>query len=649
MGSANLSNAALTDHYDFIDGLRAVAVALVTLFHFQLLNLNGGFLGVDVFFVISGFVITEMIQKTRESGTYSVIHFWRRRVLRIIPALYATTLMTVIIAALVYLPEDFQQNVQSAKTSLFFYSNFHFFNLTDYFSNDQNFWLFLHHWSLSVEEQFYILFPFYIALIYRFWNFRFPLIVLFLMATLFCYFWYYQSSSMKAFYLLPARAWEFLVGSALAFIPKRHFLNHKQSSAISGAGLFLILIASFGVLPTVNVGQLDLFFAVLGTGLIISGCLFGVENSIGSFLSLPPLRFLGRISFSLYLVHWPVYVFAQYIAIDPLSPLTRIALLFPTFGIAWIFWKTVEVPFRGDVVSRALDGIKLWLWLLIATGLLFGSFSYIVTHKTKFFTPSPAVLGALQGRLDFNPKRSICHSDEQYRPVDPEKACSFGSTSKPTMAVWGDSHAAELAVALGNRAGQHNESVLQLSSSSCPPAIGLEFIVKPNCRRRNDVVLSYLQQHAEIDTVVLAMLYGGYPQHSDKSLLAGIEKVSQALAVARKRVIIIGPFPRPKFNVPHGRARAIYFNRDMTDGVPAETHRLMFVNTMATLRQIGATSGATVLDPAAVMCTQTTCSWIDKDRPLYFDDNHPSVYGASKVAEMLVLTPLGAGYGRQQK
>ena len=647
MESTNLSNIAVTEHYDFIDGLRAVAVALVTLFHFQLLNLNGGFLGVDIFFVISGFIITEMVRKSRESGQYSIIHFWRRRVLRIIPALYATTLTSVIIAAFVYLPEDFYRNIQAAKTSLFFYANFHFFFLTNYFSTDESFWLLLHHWSLSVEEQFYIIFPLFIALIYRFWNIRLYLIIPMLLAALLCYLWYYQNGPMNAFYLLPSRAWEFLAGSALAFVPNRHFLNRIQSLVISSAGLFLIAIGPSGLLPSINFVQFDLICVVLGTVLVISGCLFGIENSVSKFLSSPPLRFLGRISFSFYLVHWPVYVFAQYIAIEPLTLLTRVSLLLPTFVIAWSFWRTVEVPFRRATVSRALEGVRLWLFLVAATSLMLGSFSFIVAIKNELFKPSSAVLGALQGRLDFNPKRSLCHSDEQYRPVDPVTACSFGSTAKPTMAVWGDSHAAELAVALGSIAGRKNESVLQLSSSSCPPAIGLEFIDKPRCRSRNDTVLSFLQKHPEIDTVVLAMLYGGYRDHADASLLTGVAKASQALAIAGKKVIIIGPFPRPGFNVPHGLARAIYFNRDINDSVPAETHRLAFGDTVAALKQIGAASGATIFDPATAMCTQTKCPLSSNGRPLYFDDNHPSVFGASKVAAMLNLTPWGAGVEQQ--
>lgn len=648
MERAKFSRTVEADHYNFIDGLRAVAVAMVILFHFQLLNLSGGFLGVDVFFVISGFVITEIIQKNHISGQYSITNFWRRRVLRIIPNFYATTLIFLIISYFIYLPEDFIKNIQSAKISLLFFSNVHFFLLTDYFSSDKSFLLFLHHWSLSVEEQFYIIFPLYISLIYKFWRFRLYLIISLLIAALLCYFCYYQTSAMHAFYLLPARAWEFLLGSAIAFVPKHHFLNSLRSGTLSIIGLFLIVVAALGLVPSIHFVQLDLFCAVLGTALVISGCLFGTENPVSSFLSAAPLRFLGRISFSLYLVHWPVYVLAQYISIEPLTLPNRIALLLPTFAIAWTFWRVVEVPFRGNTVSQALEGARLWWSLIVATAFLLGSFNFIIVNKTEFFKQSPAVSDALGGRLDFNPKRSSCHSDEQFQPIDPGKACSFGGATKATIAAWGDSHAAELAVALGGIAEAKNESVLQLSSSSCPPAVGLNFIGKPGCRSRNDAVLSFLLKHPEIDTVVLALKYGGYQEHADESLLEGLSKASRTLTRAGKRVIIIGPFPRPGFDVPHGLARALYFNRQIKDNISMAEYRLVYGETVAALKKIGASSDATVFDPTDAMCTQAKCPLSENWRPLYFDDNHPSVLGASKVAAMLNLYPKGAGEERDQ-
>jgi hypothetical protein len=287
------------------------------------------------------------------------------------------------------------------------------------------------------------------------------------------------------------------------------------------------------------------------------------------------------------------------------------------------------------------------LGLIAATTFLFGSFHLIRDNKIEFFKQSPAVADALKGRSDFNPKRSICHSDEQFRSVDPAQACSFGSAVKPTIAAWGDSHAAELAVALGDIAELKNESVLQLSSSSCPPTIGLDFIGKPGCRSRNDAVLSFLLKHPEIDTVVLAMRYGGYSDHADESLLKGISKVSRALTIAGKKVIIIGPFPQPRFNVPHGLARSIYFNRKISSNISITEHTLAFGATVSALEQIGAASGATVFDPTAAVCTQTECPLSDNGRPLYFDDNHPSVFGASKVAAMLSLTPDRAGVERR--
>ena len=633
----NLTSAVKPDHFDFIDGLRALAVLLVIMFHFNLLLLDNGFLGVDVFFVISGFVITEMVRRLREIEEYSIEKFWRRRILRIIPALYVTTTITLFISSFIYLPDDFNNNVRSAQTSLLLFSNIHFYFLTDYFSENQSYWLFLHHWSLSVEEQYYILFPLFIAGVYRYWSLRFYLLGALLAVTLICYLWLYQRTTMGAFYLLPARGWEFLIGSAVAFLPRHMLLSRLQADSLSGAGLLMIAVAAFGVLPVIPFGQLDLLCTVFGTGLVIFGCLFGPRTFVRAALSLRPVRFIGLISFSLYLVHWPIFVVAQYVAVEPLSLTARLALLLPTYFIAWTNWRTIEVPFRGLGIDRTLGGARLWLMLAMSTALLLGVFSLVLAGNLKAPATSSAVQVALDGRLDINRKRSRCHSNEDNHPVDPAKACRIGAPSKPSTAVWSDSHGAELAEALGKVAALKNNSILQLSSSSCPPVLALHFSTTLRCQRRNETVLQFLKKRSEIETVVLAMRYDGYPEHADSRLLAGLRRASKALAVAGKRVIIVAPFPRPGFNVPHGRARAIYLNREISEGISADTHRRANAKINRALQQISSETGATIFDPAQVMCTPFICSFFANERPLYFDDNHPSVFGASKVAEKLIL------------
>lgn len=625
------------EHYGFIDGLRAVAVSLVVLFHFQLLTIENGFLGVDIFFVISGFVITNMIRRSREIYKYNIEQFWRRRILRIIPALYFATLSAIIVSSVVFLPEEFLQSTKSALASILFSANLYFNTRLNYFDFDNDYSLFLHHWSLSVEEQFYIFFPIFISLLYRFWNIRFYIMGLTITASVFCYFWFYQGNQMDAFYLLPARGWEFLIGSTIAFLPRGTFLTKWQAYILAIAGLLLIGVAVVEVLPSVRWGQPELLCAVIGTALVIYSCLFGPRTLIQTILSVRIIRFVGLISFSLYLVHWPIFVFAQYIVVEPLSPIARAALLVPTATLAWLNWRIIEVPFRGARMANVLRGAKLWWVLAASTSLLLGILGLISVSGFTFRVPVPAVQEALAGRQDINDKRSVCHSDEESRPIDPEKACIFGSQSQPTVAMWGDSHGAELAQSMGDVLRHDSRSILQLTSSSCPPALAVNFRARSGCRKRNDAVLSYLERQQEISTVVLVMRYDGYPEHVQATIIAGLQFTTSALVKAGKKVIIISPFPRPPFNVPHGQARAIYLRRDIAKGISADAHRVSVAGINSALAQMDKTEDVTVFDPASAMCNRSICPFFSKGRALYFDDNHPSRYGAKKVAKKLSL------------
>ena len=357
-----------------IDGLRALAVIPVVLFHAGIVGFGGGFVGVDIFFVISGYLITSIILSDQQKERFTLAGFYERRARRILPALMLVVLLSTIAAWYLLLPTELVDYGKSVASVGVFASNILFWTQSNYFAQTSEFIPLLHTWSLAVEEQFYLVFP-----VFMIWTVAstkskrlITLVVVGLVSLIFCE-WAWRNAPEANFFLAPSRVWELLVGVFCAFYlqqPRLHSSLIKQLGSLAG---FLMLIYSIGFYDkTIPFPSLYALVPVLGTALII---LFTDKDTlVGRLLSLPFIVGIGLISYSAYLWHQPLFVFARLNSLDELGVPTLLGLSVLAFVMAYISWRWVEKPFR----NRNWLSQRQVLWLaalcsliLIGLGLVF--------------------------------------------------------------------------------------------------------------------------------------------------------------------------------------------------------------------------------------------------------------------------------------
>jgi peptidoglycan/LPS O-acetylase OafA/YrhL len=620
-------------HYDFLDGIRAVAVSLVVLFHFDLLGLPGGFLGVDMFFVISGFLVSDLILRNIASGNFSLLRFFERRVYRILPALYASLIFVMVAGYFLLLPVDLAQTAVSARASALLFANIHFHSTIEYFNQGSRFWMLLHHWSLSVEEQFYLIFPFVLVLLSAL---KVPLrrvIPLLLIAALL----YSLSLSMRApsaaFYLVQARFWEFLVGAQIAILPRAIKMPRGYAEAISVIAISAILMSARWVSEPSDLHRLATVVPVAATAALIWANINSSSTRVGRLLSIGWVRKIGLISYSMYILHWPFILFAQYWAIEPLSLIARLAVLAAMVTASWLSWRYIEQPFRAipamNIKARRIGIISI----AATTALIVSAASWIIANKGFEGRQSVRVTAALAGQKAYSPDRTRCHSHETTNSISPEEACILGADTKPTIAVWSDSHGVELAYEIGKSQGVLGKSVLQMTSSSCPPTLGYTPPTIRNCAEKNRKKLEFLLKNANIKHVVLAMSN----EHFMRANPPQLEGTIRELLNAGKMVILIKAVPRAPFNVPHAQARMAYFGRPLSLGSASlVSHQNASAVMNAQSDVIPKGTDFKIVDPADDFCNGSLCYNSVKGEMLYFDDNHPSLYGAHLIAKRVI-------------
>lgn len=347
-----------------IDGLRALAVLPVLFFHAGFQAFSGGFVGVDIFFVISGYLITSILIRELDDGTFSLLKFYERRARRILPALCTVILVSVVAGYIIMLPDQWKTLLQSAISVIFFASNIFFWLQDDYFSAASEEMPLLHSWSLAVEEQYYIIFPVILIMLWRFG--RNPVLSLIVVLTVISFFSAEYGSrhySSANFYLLFGRAWEIFAGSITAFYMSRtdrKMFNRPFHIFASWAGFLILCCAIFLFDKETPFPSAYAILPVMGTVLII--IFANSEHGIGKILSTPVLVGVGLISYSLYLWHQPVFAFARLLFFD-LNGVMKIALIALSIGLAVVSYFLIERPAR----YRWLKNYKPPMFLAIAS------------------------------------------------------------------------------------------------------------------------------------------------------------------------------------------------------------------------------------------------------------------------------------------
>lgn len=615
-----------------IDGLRAIAIALTCLFHFQIAGAEGGFLGIPIFFVISGYLVGGIVVRSMSNNQFQLATFWRRRLARIVPALLAVSATVLFAGYFLLLPDDYVRTAATIRASLLIHANHQLFGIQDYFGPTKYEVHFLHSWSLSLEEQFYVTFPVFAWVLVKFPRWTISLLCGSVIFGFALYVWGRYNHPFATHYFLVTRAWELLVGVLVFVLANSRPRLAPQRTLLPWSGLIMTVGPAF--LPQ---GDNTLFnitmhlSVVLGTAIILFFTDTKRFNPITWLLASAPMRGLGLISYSLYLIHWPLLTLAMYYWIEPIPTFGRISLLAASILLAWASWRWIENPLRslGNAETTSNHQVFLTSALSVAAVLLavhlvlqFQGFPGRVSEQTKL---------AATGALDFSPLRTQCHSHEVTNPVPPEASCLLGKGGlTSTVAVWGDSHGVELAFAL---AETDRFQVRQLTSSSCPPLLSFAMASQIGCTSRNISVLKFLLNHPEIHTVVLAQHFLGYEEISHQDWIMGLDRTVSALREMDRTVIIMGPVPFPRRNVPSSLARSVMFGGNETAvAVPRSTYYLEVSPIISELSRLAKAHGAKFVDVTSIMCNKSQCSFATDGRPLYFDDNHLSLSGARIVA-----------------
>ena len=337
-----------SDYRPEIDGLRAVAVLLVLLFHLGISGLSGGYVGVDVFFVISGFLITRILYNEIKAGTFRLANFYERRVRRIVPSQLAALLLTALGAFLLFSPADFLKFADALMATLLFVSNIYFWKEIGYFTSDVEIKPLLHMWSLSLEEQFYLIWPILLLwLMTRRWR-GWVLIIGGLLAAAslaLAVVWSHKDPN-AAFYLLPFRVFEFIIGGALVWLrrPASRFLNE----ALFLLGLVMIFYAATHFSITTPFPSYFALVPCIGAALVIYG---GSAPFSRHVLANPLMTYLGRISYQIYLIHWPLIVFFKYRAFEPMGVSDQLLITAATLLLSVLIYHAIDRPCRP--LSRA--------------------------------------------------------------------------------------------------------------------------------------------------------------------------------------------------------------------------------------------------------------------------------------------------------
>lgn len=540
-----------------IDGLRAIAVISVMLFHAGYKEFSGGFVGVDIFFVISGYLITLIIKNEIIADNFRLIGFYERRVRRILPSLYCVIFITIPFSYYWLMPDDLMKFSESLIAVPIFLSNFIFWKSSGYFDTVAELKPLLHTWSLAIEEQYYLIFPYFLIFITKKNNNKLIIIIIILLLVLSINLaeWGSKSYPSFSFYMLPTRGWEFLFGALSAYMQNYIKKDFYLKELLNWIGLLLILWAIFNFNNlTINPGYLTLL-PTFGTFLII---LFCDNNSyIGKILSCKLLVKIGIISYSIYLWHQPIFAIARHRSIEEISKNEILILILIIIILGYFTWRFVEKPFRNKEI---ISSKKLWILVIISSStiLLIGGSGLITKGFENNYISN---LNERQKKIYFqeidNKKNDSCQfiSEKINHEFTRKFEICIAKYGKALLII-GDSHAENLYNSFVFNLS--NPFIISISGGGCRPQTKLS-----NCPY-DDIIKFTNDNYSYIDKIYF-MEAGFYLLKDDLNINGGrvlfkdnketvyepnitsIEKVITYLKLVSKKVkvIWIGPWIDP--------------------------------------------------------------------------------------------------------
>ena len=453
-----------------IEGLRGIAVLIVVAYHCRIPGFSGGFVGVDVFFVLSGYLITGLLVGEARTSRLHLTEFYARRVRRLLPAAALTALATLVIGAFVLAPRELAFTARAARATALYMSNVFFsLNAEDYFAPDVSLDPMVHTWSLAVEEQFYLFWPLLILLGLQVWRSGKVLVALLFgltVASLGVCIWFTAHGGTFAFYQSPARAWEFGLGGLAAVLPRGRLakLSSDWWLGLGWIGVLVILASGYAISANGGFPGWIALAPVLGTVAALVGVAESPHRGVAAFLESAPLQLVGRLSYSWYLWHWPFLALAAVLFRD-LSTVGRACVALASLGVAAVTHRFVENPIRFHPYLVKRPVTTLWLGAALTAGSLSAAFLSLWFASRLAGSPEMKPFAAAAEDIAGLP-RAKCVSLGDSPDV---KTCTYGAVSSPlSIVLFGDSHAIQWFDPLHRLADAHGWALTTMVKSGCP-------------------------------------------------------------------------------------------------------------------------------------------------------------------------------------
>lgn len=632
-----------------IDGLRAVAVLMVVFYHAGFSFIPGGFVGVDVFFVVSGYLITSILHRELQDGNFTFTSFYTRRIKRILPAYYVVGFATLCAGYFLLLPADYTKLSISFLSASTFLANFFFwFESGGYFSGAADEMPLLHTWSLSVEEQFYFFWPVFLVLAAKFFS-KGKLILLTIVAILVSFslaeFLSRQASvlvSSASYFLLPTKIGELLIGALLALSP-----NTGKGLSKAGANVIAMIALALMIVPSLTLTKESIFpgiysfFPCLGAMLMIYAGKYH-QTICYKLLSLKPMVFIGLISYSLYLWHWPIMAFARYLQYE-FTLIMGVMLTLASVAVSYLSWKYVETPTRHSKGFGVIS-LKYFVFPLVAcVGCVFiinqfSGFSGRLDNNSKYFAVKESIKGP-------STENGWCHDYNQASGFD----CLIGDKNGEINALlWGDSHGGTYSPFVDVLAKQLGMRVTSLTYSGCTPFIA----DKGNganpalCRKSRNYAIKSLEA-GKYDVVII----GARVDSIMKSFRLNIDDYFDAIEFASKRakkVIVLGQVPMFDSDMASISLRKAFLEEKMHSERKAfESSHWVDVANKKLQTFVLSLDNVDMVATSYLFQNDGQYSPISDDVLLYSDTNHLNILGAQHLAGKFIASEEGSIYIRE--
>lgn len=647
-----------------VDGLRTLAVFMVIFHHLSFSLFKGGFVGVDVFFVISGYLITSILAKDMSRGVFSLGEFYKRRIIRLAPAYFIVIFITSIYAFYIMLPVERVEYSWSALSSLIFSANFYMWKTVGgYFGGGSEAVPLLHLWTLAVEEQFYVFWPlalFVIARIFTKWSN--VVVAIGVVCALVLSEWATQRLSPSfTYFILPSRAFELLIGASLALFPLSVY-KKKLPASLNGIlcilGLGLIFYANFFFGKDTAFPGLNALIPCLGTALLIV-FMEPKKQLVGGFFSNKVMVSIGKVSYPAYLWHWPIIAFLN-IQLIEINALISVAVVITTLSLSYFTYQFIELPARK---FRNYKTSQVVLCGFVLPGILFAATLFYVINMKGEVGKANVELESRASAIHFSAQKARpgCSTGEPVTPLGPNQ-CILGVEGRQVdFLLVGDSHASHFTGMLNSialDAGIRGYDVT-LSNTAYLPGVERYFYQQGRLKKhlgfsaRNNYITDFLLPN-KYKYVVLGMsvvgAYSGFWMYADEQSDAGkkgiadskvfergVERAVQQIISNGSIPVIMADSPNQDRDVASCTLNNLRFNLSVDCRMEKTEYKIKFSEWLVFLAKVKRSyPQIIIIDPAKVMCDKDYCYSELKGTPLYHDKGHLNYVGSQLIGELYI-------------